>query len=188
MFLYYDDVLRSPGHVFYDRLQDILHKARFDPYIEGRCRTYHAEKGRPSIPLGRYFRMMMVGYFEGFSSYREIAWWGRSSNSDAKSCRDSGIFPPVSTGESRGWTVPKPCLTSLPVIKNIYIFWYDSYCLPFSTKNPPMDDLVYEQRPEALHWRIIMAFPLAAHWAYHTVSIKFLLVTMTTVLTAAFCV
>ena len=74
MFLYYDEMPRSPGHVFYDRLQDILHKAKFDHYIEGSCRPYHAEKGRPSIPPGRYFRMMMVGYFEGFSSYREIAW------------------------------------------------------------------------------------------------------------------
>ena len=30
--------------------------------------------GRPSIPPGGYFRMLLVGYFEGIDSQRGIAW------------------------------------------------------------------------------------------------------------------
>ena len=30
--------------------------------------------GRPSLPPGRYFRLLLVGYFEGLDSERGIAW------------------------------------------------------------------------------------------------------------------
>ena len=57
---------RSPGHVFYDRLQGVLLDAGFDAFAETACKPYYAAKmGAPSIPPGRYFRMHMVGYFEG---------------------------------------------------------------------------------------------------------------------------
>jgi transposase len=66
---------RSPGHAFYDRLQAILVGAGFDGFAEGECVPYYAGKrGRPSIPPGRYFRMHLVGYFEGIDSERGLEW------------------------------------------------------------------------------------------------------------------
>ena len=66
---------RSPGHVFYDRLQQVLIGAGFDAFAEATCKPYYASKmGAPSIPPGRYFRMHMVGYFEGIGSERGIEW------------------------------------------------------------------------------------------------------------------
>src|SRR5512143_34565 len=66
---------RSPGHVFYDRLQAVLIDAGFDAFAETTCKPYCAAKmGAPSIPPGRYFRMHMVGYFEGIDSERGIEW------------------------------------------------------------------------------------------------------------------
>jgi transposase len=66
---------RSPGHVFYDRLQGVLIAAGFDAFAEATCKPYYAAKmGAPSIPPGRYFRMHLVGYFEGIDSERGIEW------------------------------------------------------------------------------------------------------------------
>jgi transposase len=66
---------RSPGHAFYDRLQGVLIEAGFDAFAEATCKPYYASKmGAPSIPPGRYFRMHMVGYFEGIDSERGIEW------------------------------------------------------------------------------------------------------------------
>jgi transposase len=66
---------RSPGHAFYDRLQEVLVGAGFDGFAETRCRPYYAsERGRPSLPPGRYFRMHLVGYFEGIDSERGLEW------------------------------------------------------------------------------------------------------------------
>src|SRR6478752_2402506 len=49
---------RSPGHAFYDRLQDLLGEAGFDGFVERVCRPYYAPRmGAPSLPPGRYFRM-----------------------------------------------------------------------------------------------------------------------------------
>ncbi|WP_211259539.1 transposase [Belnapia moabensis] len=66
---------RSPGHVFYDRLQAELLSARFDGFVEGQCAPFYAaQQGRPSLPPGRYFRMLLVGYFEGIDSERGLEW------------------------------------------------------------------------------------------------------------------
>jgi len=66
---------KSPGHPFYERLNRVLGEAEFDRFVEERCEPYYASgQGRPSIPPGVYFRMMMVGYFEGIDSQRGIAW------------------------------------------------------------------------------------------------------------------
>jgi transposase len=66
---------QSPGHVFYVKLNELLAEAGFDRWVEGLCRPYYAEKmGRHGIPPGVYFRMLLVGYFEGLSSQRGIAW------------------------------------------------------------------------------------------------------------------
>ena len=69
------DIPRSPGHVFYDRLQKLLVEAGFDRFVEETCQPYYAPRmGAPSLPPGRYFRMHMIGYFEGIDSERGIVW------------------------------------------------------------------------------------------------------------------
>jgi transposase len=66
---------RSPGHIFYDKLNTLLAQAGFDRHVEGLCRPHYAEGvGRESIPPGVYFRMLLVGYFEGLDSQRALAW------------------------------------------------------------------------------------------------------------------
>lgn len=65
---------RSPGHVFYVKLNEVLAEAGFDPWVEQLCRPYYADTGRRGIPPGVYFRMLLVGYFEGIGSQRGIAW------------------------------------------------------------------------------------------------------------------
>ena len=73
MFLAWDEIPKSPGHVFYDRLQSILAKAGFDRFAEDQCEPFYASRrGRPSITPGRDFRMHLVGYFEGIDSERGI--------------------------------------------------------------------------------------------------------------------
>jgi len=69
------DLARTPGHVFYDRLNAVLAEAKFDELVEKRCRPLYADGvGRPSIPPGVYMRMLLVGFFEGLDSERGIAW------------------------------------------------------------------------------------------------------------------
>ncbi len=64
---------RSPGHVFYDRLQNLLAEAGFDAFVEETRKPYYAPRmGAPSLPPGRYFRMHMIGDFEGLDSERGI--------------------------------------------------------------------------------------------------------------------
>jgi transposase len=71
----WSEMPRSPGHAFYDRLQALLVEAGFDAFVEDVCKPYYAPKmGAPSLPPGRYFRMHMIGYFEGIDSERGIAW------------------------------------------------------------------------------------------------------------------
>src|SRR5512143_20561 len=66
---------RLPGHVFSDRLQRVLIDAGFDAFAETACKPHYAAKmGAPSVSPGRYFRMHMVGYFEGIDSERGIEW------------------------------------------------------------------------------------------------------------------
>src|SRR5579872_423064 len=64
----------SPGHVFYEKLNELLAEAGFDEWVETLCQPYYANCGRPGIPPGVYFRMLLVGYFEGIGSQRGIAW------------------------------------------------------------------------------------------------------------------
>jgi transposase len=81
----WSEMPRSPGHAFYDRLQTLLKEAGFDAFVEDICKPYYAPKmGAPSLPPGRYFRMHVVGYFEGIDSERGIVW----RCSDSFSLRD----------------------------------------------------------------------------------------------------
>lgn len=66
---------RSEGHVFYQKLNSLLSETEFDEYVETLCKPYYHDRlGRPGIPPGTYFRMLLVGYFEGIGSQRGIAW------------------------------------------------------------------------------------------------------------------
>src|SRR5262245_46916838 len=65
----------SPGHPFYVRLNEILDAAGFDRFVEEQCRSFYAPgMGRPSLAPGQYFRLLLVGDFEGLGSERGIAW------------------------------------------------------------------------------------------------------------------
>ena len=65
----------GPGHPFYTRLNQVLDTHDFDGYVEGLCQRFYAEEiGRPGLPPGRYFRLLLVGYFEGLDAERAIAW------------------------------------------------------------------------------------------------------------------
>lgn len=65
---------RSPGHPFYERLNGVLSDMDFDRKAEELWAPYYAENGRDSIPPGVVYRMLFVGYFEGITSQRGIAW------------------------------------------------------------------------------------------------------------------
>lgn len=76
---------KSPGHPFYVKLNRLLAEADFDRWVERLCTPYyHAVMGRPSIPPGVYFRMILTGYFEGIASQRGIAWRCSDSRSLAE--------------------------------------------------------------------------------------------------------
>jgi transposase len=65
----------APRHAFYDWCNEVLAEAEFDEAVEMLCQPHYQDGvGRPSIPPGRYFRMLFVGQFEGLESEREIAW------------------------------------------------------------------------------------------------------------------
>jgi transposase len=69
------DLPVSPGHPFYTRLNARLDAHDFDRFVEDLCARFYAPvMGRPSLPPGRYFRLLLVGYFEGLDSERGIAW------------------------------------------------------------------------------------------------------------------
>ncbi len=69
-----DEIAKGPGHPFYTRLNAIFAESGFDRWVEKRCQRFYAKQGRPGIPPGVYFRMLMIGYFEGLDSERGIAW------------------------------------------------------------------------------------------------------------------
>lgn len=75
LFIMATDLPRSVGHVFYTKLNELLAEAGFDRWVEEKCESYYSSgKGRPGIAPGIYFRMLLVGYFEGIQSQRGIAW------------------------------------------------------------------------------------------------------------------
>src|SRR5712671_77438 len=72
---YGSELPTAPGHPFYSRLNKVLDEAGFDRFCEDSCGGfYHAKLGRPSLLPGLYFRIMMIGFFEGIDSERGIAW------------------------------------------------------------------------------------------------------------------
>jgi len=69
------DLPITAAHPFYGRLNQILDDAGFDAFVEAQCAPFYADTlGRPSLAPGRYFRLLLIGYFEGLNSERAIAW------------------------------------------------------------------------------------------------------------------
>jgi transposase len=65
----------AASHPFYARLNEILRDHGFDDFAEATCARFYAERmGRPSLAPGIYFRLLLVGYFEGLDSERGMAW------------------------------------------------------------------------------------------------------------------
>lgn len=106
LFVTADKLPRSPGHVFYLKLNKLLGEAGFDLWVEQICEPFYANgRGRPGVPPGTYFRMLLVGYFEGIGSQRGIAW----RCSDSLSLRDFLGIPLIDDS---------PDHSSLSVIRN----------------------------------------------------------------------
>src|SRR5580658_3356536 len=75
MWIAHTQLASSPGHPFYQRLNELLEGEGFDGFVEAQCgKFYKSVNGRPSLTPGIYFRSLMIGYFEGIGSERGIAW------------------------------------------------------------------------------------------------------------------
>lgn len=68
------NIVHGPGHPFYAKLNEVLRSGGFDVFAEELCAPFYKQGGRPGIPPGVYFRMLLIGYFEGIESQRGIAW------------------------------------------------------------------------------------------------------------------
>jgi transposase-like protein DUF772 len=75
MWIAQQELAKGPAHPFYQRVNELLEEKKFDEFAEKDCAKFYAEKmGRPSLAPGIYFRLLLVGYFEGIDSERGIAW------------------------------------------------------------------------------------------------------------------
>src|SRR5258708_36907218 len=71
----HDEIAKGPGHPFYKKVNELLEEAKFDDFAEKECAKFYAENnGRPSLTPGIYFRILLLGYFEGIDSERGMAW------------------------------------------------------------------------------------------------------------------
>ena len=70
-----NELPQTGGHPFYQRLNQVLDAHAFDEFVEAQCAAFYADTvGRPSLTPGTYFRLLLIGYFEGIDSERGIAW------------------------------------------------------------------------------------------------------------------
>ena len=70
----------AASHPFYRRLNELLAEHGFDDFVEAACAGFYAETmGRPGLPPGIYFRLLLIGYFEGIDAERGIAWRAKDS-------------------------------------------------------------------------------------------------------------
>src|ERR1700744_6373608 len=61
---YGGELATAPGHPFFKRLNGVLENGKFDRFCEKSCAGfYHRKLGRPSLPPGQYFRIMVIGFF-----------------------------------------------------------------------------------------------------------------------------
>src|ERR1700745_456971 len=75
LWISHNELANGPAHPFYKRMNELLEAEQFDEFAEKECARFYAENnGRPSVTPGIYFRLLLVGYFEGIDSERGIAW------------------------------------------------------------------------------------------------------------------
>src|SRR3989454_6234225 len=75
LWIAHSELPRTVAHPFYEQLNRLLEERGFDDFVEQQCARFYAERmGRPSLPPGRYFRLLLIGYFEGIDGERGIAW------------------------------------------------------------------------------------------------------------------
>ena len=71
---YASERAEAPGHPFYEQLNRVLNEGEFDAFCERGCQKFYHQLGRPSLAPGVYFRLLLIGFFEGMGSERGIAW------------------------------------------------------------------------------------------------------------------
>lgn len=75
LFFSAQEIPKAASHPFYAKVNEILERNKVDKRLEHLCtRFYKPVMGRPSMVPGVYFRMLLLGYFEGIDSERGIAW------------------------------------------------------------------------------------------------------------------
>src|SRR3974377_845725 len=75
LWIAHTELPRTVAHPFYERWNRLLEERGFDAFVERQCAGFYAERmGRPSLAPGRYFRLLLIGYFEGIDGERGIAW------------------------------------------------------------------------------------------------------------------
>lgn len=75
LWVMHTELAAAPGHPFYQQVNALLDQEKFDEFAEAECaRFYCVGNGRPSLPPGTYFRLLLIGYLEGLDSERVIAW------------------------------------------------------------------------------------------------------------------
>lgn len=75
LWIAHTELPRTVAHPFYEQVNRLLEKHEFDRFAERECAQYYAARmGRPSLAPGVYFRLLLIGYFEGIDSERGIAW------------------------------------------------------------------------------------------------------------------
>jgi len=77
LWIAHNELAPSPGHRFYETLNELLREAAFDRHAEALCAPYYEAAhvpGRKSVAPGVYFRMHLVGFFEGIESERGLEW------------------------------------------------------------------------------------------------------------------
>src|SRR6202158_3075428 len=75
LWITHNELVQGPAHPFYQRLNELLDREKFDEFVEKECAGFYADNnGRPSLAPGMYFRLLLSGYFEGIDSERGIAW------------------------------------------------------------------------------------------------------------------
>src|ERR1700737_4928332 len=117
MLVSWGEMTRSPGHAFYHKLQGVLIAAGFDRFIETQCAVDYAPRlDRPSLPPGRYFRMLLIGYFEGIDSERGLEW----RCADSLSLRDFLRLGERERVPDHSWLSRTRCRLSLEVHDQVF--------------------------------------------------------------------
>jgi transposase len=63
------DLPLASSRPFYRRLNEALRLGDFDTFVKRACQKFYAGRmGRPSLPPAVYFRLLLIGYFEGLDS------------------------------------------------------------------------------------------------------------------------